>query len=189
MVKSFQQNKTADWASVGLLLPLPNPWVLVALAAIPFKSVKFQSMFWWQHRNVPRGSQLSRQMGRVVHDQAQKLLQVDLQTLSFLWQRPQPVTAALKWSAFEEWISGRETDRKAIRELVWAVTEFYILWKQWQGMMAQTSATNANKKQWPWCTCSSFISLENLHTNLFIYKLYIYIYTAMVSFSKCDCVY
>lgn len=51
MVKSYQPTTTADWASVGLLLVLPNLWLLVVLAAIPFKSMKFQSMFWWQCRH------------------------------------------------------------------------------------------------------------------------------------------
>jgi len=84
-------------------------------------------MFWPQYGKVRCGTQLSQQIGREVHNQAQKLLQVNLQTLSFLWQRLQPVTATLKWPAFEEEVNGRETDKKAVRELVQAVRALHSL--------------------------------------------------------------
>lgn len=175
MVKSFQQNKTADWASPKAVTS-PKPMSASCPGCHSFQIceiseyalVTVQKCSSWVTAPSRRGKRSTTKP---------RNCRKSVCKLSFLRQRPQPFTAALRWSVFEEWMSGRETDRKAIREMVQAVKELYIPWKQWQGTMAQTSATNANKKQWPWCTYCSFISLENLHTNFFVYILYKYIYS------------
>lgn len=177
VVKSHPQNKTADESSISrFAAPSPKPGSAGCLGCHSFQICAISEHVLVTVQKCSSWVTALPADGGTVRDQAQKLLQVNLQTLSFLWQRPQPVAAALKWSAFEEWVSGRETERKAIREPVRAVTKLCNPWKQWQGMTAQTSATNANKKQWPWCACSSSTSNGNLHTNFFIYVLYIYIY-------------